>query len=52
MEKKIKELIEKYNCKITEEPLHYFQWLEIIKDLNTLKNERKGGCCIGRVASG
>lgn len=36
MENKIKELIKKYNVKTTEEPLHYFQWLEIINDLQSL----------------
>mgnify|MGYP001567216791 CR=1 FL=1 len=36
MENKIKELIEKYDVKITEEPLNYFQWVEIVGELKSL----------------
>lgn len=36
MESKIKELIEKYGVKTTEEPLNYCQWVEVVEDLQSL----------------
>lgn len=45
MENKIRELIAKYNVKMTEKPLHYFQWIEFIDDLNSLLKFKQENCC-------
>ena len=36
MENEIKKLIDKYDVKTTEEPLNYFQWVEVVEDLESL----------------
>ena len=45
MENKIKELIEKYGVKTTEEPVNYCQWVEIVEDLQSLLKFKQENCC-------
>ena len=44
MENEIKKLIEKYADKRTEEPLHYFEWIVFIEDLQSLQKLYKSQC--------
>ena len=45
MENKIKELIEKYEVKTTEEPANYFQWVEVVEDLQSLLKFKQENWC-------
>mgnify|MGYP001567999396 CR=1 FL=1 len=45
MENEIKKLIDKYDVKTTEEPLNYFQWIEVIDDLKSLLKFKQEKCC-------
>ena len=52
MENKIRELIEKYEVKTTEEPMNYCQWVEIIEDLQSLLKFKQEKCCGKPIGNG